>query len=242
MAKPGRPRRAPFGFQLPDGAGSAEFWVVRHGESSWNASGRYQGQTDVPLSPLGELQVQALARRLSDQEFAAVYSSDLARARLTAEGVAEQLAGKPSVQLEPGLREIQVGRLAGLTSAEITSQFPEYLEELQRDPWAACRPGGESMRDLFVRSRETFAELRERHTGQRVLVVTHGGLVRVAVGLALGEEAGRQVWSRLSVGNASITRVILGEHSGTLLGFNDDAHLEHLLDTRDGSGPAGLIT
>ncbi|WP_245532679.1 histidine phosphatase family protein [Deinococcus proteolyticus] len=237
----GRAPRAPFGFQLPGGA-AAEFWVVRHGESSWNASGRYQGQTDVPLSPLGEQQVAALAQRLAGRQFAAVYSSDLERARVTAQELAAALDGAPPVQLEPGLREIQVGELAGLTSAEIARQFPEYLADLRRDPWSTCRPGGESMRDLFVRSRRVFDALRERHPGGRILVVTHGGLVRVAVGLALGEEAGRQVWSRLSVANASLTRVILADGHGTLLGFNDDAHLEGLLETRDSRGPAGPVT
>nr|WP_229838874.1 histidine phosphatase family protein [Deinococcus piscis] len=227
---------------MPGGGASAEFWVVRHAESSWNASGRYQGQTDVPLSPLGEQQVASLAGRLAGQPFAAVYSSDLERARLTAEGLAAVLEGTPAVQLEPGLREIQVGELAGLTSGEIAQRFPEYLEALHRDPWDTPRPGGESMHDLFSRSRLVFDTLRERHAGQRVLVVTHGGLVRVAVGLALGEEAGRQVWSRLSVANASLTRVMLGAEHGTLLGFNDDAHLEGLLETWESRGPAGPVT
>lgn len=216
--------------------------MVRHAESSWNASGRYQGQTDVPLSPLGEQQVAALARRLAGQSFAAVYSSDLKRARLTAEGLAAGLEGAPTVQLEPGLREIGVGELAGLTSEEIAQRYPEYLEALHRDPWSTPRPGGESMCDLFRRSRVVFDALRERHAGKRVLVVTHGGLVRVAVGLALGEEAGRHVWSRLSVANASVTRVLLGEKRSTLLGFNDDAHLEGMLDTHSDHGSAGPVT
>ncbi|MDO4263772.1 MAG: histidine phosphatase family protein [Deinococcus sp.] len=234
--------RAPFGFQLPSGDTAAEFWVVRHAESSWNASGRYQGQTDVPLSPLGEQQVAALAGRLAGRHFAAVYSSDLERARLTAEGLAAALDGSPAVQLEPELREIGVGELAGLTSEEIAQRFPEYLAALHRDPWHTCRPGGESMRDLFVRSRRVFDALREKHAGERVLVVTHGGLVRVAVGMALGEDTGQRVWSRLSVANASVTRVLLGADHGTLLGFNDDAHLDGLLPIRRGRGPAGPVT
>ncbi|UTA52008.1 histidine phosphatase family protein [Deinococcus radiodurans] len=72
----------------------------------------------------------------------------------------------------------------------------------------------------------------------RVLVFTHGGVVRVAVGLALGGVPGH-AWSRLSVTNTSITRVLLGEHSGTLLGFNDEAHLEALLEATEADDVLG---
>lgn len=238
------PRKAlaPTGFAAPDRAVCTEFWVVRHAESSWNAQGRYQGQTDVPLSELGRQQAAALAERLRGQSFDAVYSSDLERARATAEVIAASLAGAPAVQLEAGLREIQVGQLAGLTAAEIAERYPDYLAALRADPWHTARPDGESMCDLFARSRAIFGRLSERHRGGRVVVVTHGGLVRVAVGLALGEEAGRQAWSRLSVANASLTRVLLSEGYSTLLGFNDDAHLEDLLETLEQRGPGGPVT
>ena len=85
----------PTGFNAPDRATATEFWVVRHGESTWNVDGRYQGQTDVPLSPVGMLQASTLAERLTGQTFAAVYSSDLLRASQTAHAVAERLAGAP---------------------------------------------------------------------------------------------------------------------------------------------------
>ena len=241
MAKLVPHRRAPFGFQLPDREQATEMWVVRHGESSWNASGRYQGQTDVPLSQLGRLQVVTLAARLTGQQFDAVYSSDLERSHATAAAVAERLAGHPEVRLDPGLREIDVGKLAGLTAEVIQERYPDYLQALSEDSWATQRPGGESMQDLYIRSSKTFHELRERHPGGRILVFTHGGLVRVAVGLALGEDAGRQAWSRLSVTNSSITRIILGHERGTLLGFNDDAHLEDLLAATESDDVVGQV-
>lgn len=233
---------APTGFAGPDRTTATELWVVRHAESSWNASGRYQGQTDVSLSELGRRQAEALAERLRGQPFTAVYSSDLERARATAEIVAGALEKTPEVHLEQGLREIQVGELAGLTAEEIAERYPNYVAALRQDPWTTVRPGGESMRDLFTRSCETFRGICRRHKGGRVLVVTHGGLVRVAVGLALGEETGRHAWSRLSVANASITRVMLDGRCGTLLGFNDDAHLEDMLATWESRGPGGPVT
>lgn len=231
-------RIAPIGFNAPDRATSTEFWVVRHGESTWNADGRYQGQTDVPLSHIGILQAATLAERLTGQSFAAVYSSDLLRASQTAQTVAERLAGAPTVQLDPGLREINVGELSGLVISDIRAKYPDYLTALQADPWATRRPGGESMEDLFTRCGDAFHAIRARHPGQRVLVFTHGGVVRVAVGLALGGVPAN-AWARLSVSNTSISRVLLGADSGALLGFNDDAHLENLIEATEADDVLG---
>ena len=229
LAKTAAPR-PPTGLSLPEAHASAELWVVRHGESTWNADGRYQGQTDVPLSEVGSLQAASLAERLTGQHFAAVYASDLLRARRTAEIVTERLLGAPPVQLDPGLREIDVGALSGLTLPDIRSQYPAYLQALRSDPWATRRPGGESMADLYARASGALGTLAARHQGQRILVFTHGGVVRVAVGLALGGVP-QNAWARLSVANTSITRVLITDHSGTLLCFNDAAHLEDLEDS-----------
>ncbi|EYB67519.1 phosphoglycerate mutase [Deinococcus phoenicis] len=231
-------RRPPTGFVAPDRRTATEFWVVRHGESTWNADGRYQGQTDVPLSHVGILQASTLAERLTGQHFDAVYSSDLTRASQTAEIVAERLSGHPAVQPDPGLREIDVGELGGLVLADIEARHAGYLTALRADPWATRRPGGESMEDLFARCGAAFDVLRARHAGGRVLVFTHGGVVRVAVGLALGGVP-PNAWARLSVTNTSITRVLLGENGGTLLGFNDDAHLENLIEATEADDVLG---
>ncbi|MFC4455615.1 histidine phosphatase family protein [Deinococcus sonorensis] len=206
---------------------STEFWVIRHGESTWNLEGRYQGQSDVPLSAVGRLQAASLAERLTGQSFGGVYSSDLRRALDTALSVSERLTGAPPVQTDVGLREIDVGELSGKALSQIRLDHPEYLQALRADPWLTRRPGGESMQDLYARAGVTFAQLAERHAGQRVLVFTHGGVVRVAVGLALGGVSER-AWARLSVTNTSITRVLLSPEGGTLLAFNDAAHLEAL--------------
>ncbi|GGR35734.1 histidine phosphatase family protein [Deinococcus ruber] len=219
--------KLPTGFSAPDRSTSTEFWVVRHGESTWNVLGRYQGQTDVPLSLEGRLQASMLAERLVGQTFAAVYSSDLSRALETATVVAERLESAPKVQIDAGLREIDVGVLSGRDTRQIRQDYAEYLEALRLDPWATRRPGGESMEDLFARAGASFQAMRERHPGQRVLVFTHGGVVRVAVGLALGGVP-QNAWARLSVTNTSVTRVLLSPEGGTLLGFNDAAHLELL--------------
>ncbi|MBB6097195.1 putative phosphoglycerate mutase [Deinobacterium chartae] len=217
--------RPPTGFPAEDPRTTTEFWVVRHAQTTWNAGGRYQGQTDVPLSDVGETQAWRLAERLEDAAFAAVYTSDLSRARRTAEIVASRLAGRPEVRVEPRLREIDVGELGGRYHHELETLYPAYLEELRRDPWNARRPGGESMADLALRVREAFEDLRARHPGERILVVTHGGVVRVAVSLALGGHL-QDVWARLSIDNTSITRMLLSPAGGRLISYNDAAHLE----------------
>ncbi|WP_407570632.1 histidine phosphatase family protein [Deinococcus altitudinis] len=226
------------GFQLPDRAQTTEFWVVRHGESTWNVLGRYQGQADVPLSLEGTLQAAMLAERLTGQSFAAVYSSDLARALSTARIVSERLEGAPEVRLDPGLREIDVGVLSGKDPPQLRLEHPEYLEALRADPWATRRPGGESMEDLYARAGGSFEQMRERHSGGRVLVFTHGGVVRVAVGLALGGVP-QNAWARLSVTNTSVTRILLMPGGGTLLGFNDSAHLEALNEATEADDVLG---
>jgi|GEM_PF-154505 len=236
---PGQPAaRLATGFHWPEPALMTEFWVVRHGESTWNALGRYQGQSDVPLSPEGRLQAAMLAERLTGLPFTAVYSSDLARALTTAQIVAERLAGPPEVQTDPGLREIDVSLLSGLDTPQMKRQHAAYLDALRADPWATRRPGGESMEDLYTRAGASFQAMRERHPGGRVLVFTHGGVVRVAVGLALGGVP-QNAWARLSVTNTSVTRVVLTANSGTLLGFNDAAHLEALSEATEADDVLG---
>ena len=251
------------GFSVPGHAETTEFWVVRHGESTWNVLGRYQGQADVPLSLEGRLQAAMLAERLTGQPFDAVYSSDLSRALETARIVTERLtlplftgaqptgmqasgapppgpeaSGPPPVQLDPSLREIDVGLLSGKDTPQLRLEHADYLEALRADPWATPRPGGESMKDLYARSGASFHEMRQRHPGGRVLVFTHGGVVRVAVGLALGGVV-HEAWARLSVTNTSVTRILLTVAGGTLLGFNDSAHLENLNEATEADDVLG---
>lgn len=146
--------------------------LVRHGETDWNADGRLQGQTDRPLSDYGRRQARELAEQLADEELDAIYASDLARARETAEIVGERL-GLP-VALEPDLREKDWGTWEGLTSVE-----RDHVEFV-----------GESTEAHQERILRALRRISERHPGDaRVLVVTHGGSMRrvqtAALGLAL---------------------------------------------------------
>ena len=143
--------------------------LVRHGETDWNADGRLQGQTDRPLSDFGRRQARRLADELADEELEAIYSSDLSRARETAEIVAERL-GLPVV-LDPDLREKDWGTWEGLTAVE--RERVEFV--------------GESTEAHRERILAALRRISERHTGSgRILVVTHGGSMRRVQTAALG--------------------------------------------------------
>lgn len=150
--------------------------LVRHGQSAWNAVGRWQGQADPPLSPLGEEQAGDAAGRLSTLGFSRVVSSDLQRAHRTAQIVADGLGLR--VEVDPDLREIDVGDWTGLTRAEIEARWPGELAD-----WSEGRSestmGGESRAHLAARARSALARVAaDASTGDRVLVVTHGALIR----------------------------------------------------------------
>lgn len=169
--------------------------LLRHGQSTWNADGRWQGQADPPLSPLGEEQAGDAARRLAPGQFTRVVASNLRRASQTAEILAEAL-GLP-VELDPDLREIDVGDWQGLTRAEIDERAPGALAD-----WSEGRsestPGGETRTHLTDRARAALLRAAaEAGAGDRVLLVSHGALIRNldrAMGLephGVGNLAGR---------------------------------------------------
>ena len=143
--------------------------LVRHGETDWNADGRLQGHTDRPLSDYGRRQARKLAAELEDEELEAIYSSDLARARETAEIVGERL-GLPVV-LDPDLREKDWGTWEGLTAVE--RDRVEFV--------------GETTEAHQERMLGALRRISELHPGDgRVLVVTHGGSMRRVQTAAMG--------------------------------------------------------
>jgi broad specificity phosphatase PhoE len=157
--------------------------LVRHGETDWNADGRLQGQTDRALSEYGRRQARQLAAELAGEELEAIYASDLSRARETAEIVGERL--RLSVVLNADLREKNWGTWEGLTAVE-------------RD---RVEFAGESTEEHRKRVLGALRRIAERHSGGRVLVVTHGGSIRrvqtAALGMALPvvENCGRWLCS-----------------------------------------------
>lgn len=155
--------------------------ILRHAQSTWNAEGRWQGQADPPLSPLGEGQARQGARSLSFEDpFDLVVSSDLRRAARTAALMRAELELDTPHEVEAGLREYDVGAWSGCTRDEIEARWPGFLNRFSSGELDAP-PAGESRADFDARVAEAarlVAELAETRGSKRVLVVAHGGVVR----------------------------------------------------------------
>ncbi len=154
-------------------------FLARHGETDWNAEGRWQGQTDVPLNPNGRAQAHTLAERMRREGIAAMASSDLSRARTTAEIVA-QVLGTGTIHTDPGLREQRYGRFEGLTRRESAARFPEEWARYVAD-WRTTPPEGESYRALVARVGAAIHRIAEG-LASPTLVVMHGGAIRAILG------------------------------------------------------------
>jgi alpha-ribazole phosphatase len=146
-------------------------YLIRHGETPWNAEQRILGATDIGLTDKGLLQAEALADAMSDRPIRAVYSSDLSRALRTAEALARPHALE--IRARPGLREMNQGFLEGLTFEELRDQHPDFLESWKQDPSSIVIPGGESLGQLQERVWKAVQELAEAHPDETIAVVSH---------------------------------------------------------------------
>jgi probable phosphoglycerate mutase len=152
-----------------------EVIIVRHGQTQWNVKGVRQGHLDSELTEKGIAQAKALAQRLAHERFTALYSSDLGRALQTARFIAA-LTGHPVVS-DARLRERHLGIFQGLNGDEIKQSFPEeYRLHRSLGPTFVI-PGGESMVQQVERNVTFLKEIAEKHIGERIVVVTHGGVV-----------------------------------------------------------------
>lgn len=192
--------------------------LVRHGETVWHAENRYAGSSDVALTPRGEEQARTLAAWARTAGLVAVWSSPLSRARRTAQGCAA-VADLP-LDVDARLRELDFGEGEGLTSAEMTSTFPEARAAFLTDPVAHHLPGGEDPVAAAQRFTDCLQDITGKHPDGRVLVVAHTTMIRLALcrllGLPLPE------YRRLfpSVRNCALTELRLRTGRAALLQFN----------------------
>ncbi len=201
-------------------------WIIRHGETSWNAEGRVQGQTDVPLSEVGHAQARAVATLLAGQSFGALYSSDLQRVAQTAQPVAAALG--MAIRIEPALRERHYGMFETMTYAEVKVRYPEeYARFRAHDPEFDFR-GGEGLRAFFERSVACLTGIAARHYGEDVLIFTHGGVLDMAYRHAkrLGLASKRD----FEIPNAALNRIAVAADGWNVLAWAERAHLEAAID------------
>ena len=158
--------------------GLAKIYIVRHGETAWNAEKRIQGQIDIGLNPAGLAQADAAGKWLAGLPVAAVYSSDLLRARQTAERIAA-LPGL-ALRLVPAVRERRYGVFEGLTYSEAKTRHPAHYHAFEmRVPDFSLPEGGESLHQLFERVTLCLREIASRHPDETVVLVTHGGVLDI---------------------------------------------------------------
>lgn len=197
--------------------------AVRHGETDWNVETRIQGNLDIGLNEKGQWQARRLSLALAAREpIAAIYSSDLLRARDTARAIAD--ATQRPLHLVAGLRERGFGLFQGKTYAEVEAQHPEEaLRWRKRDPeWAP--PQGESLLALRERVLDTARTLAARHLDEQIVLVAHGGVMDMLYRAATG--MGLQAPRTWNLGNAAANRLLWSSEGFTLVGWSDTSHLD----------------
>lgn len=202
------------------------WFLVRHGETDWNAAGRAQGQAQVPLNAAGRAQARALAARLRPLHFSAAYASDLRRVTETAAAILHGRDDLPLVTL-PALREKSFGEWEGMTFAEVEARYPDQYAELFADAGSFAPPGGESDRQLLQRVAAAVERLRAAHGHEQgnLLLVAHGGSLCAAI-VRLLELPAASMW-RFRLDNGGLSAVTLYDDGGAALDLlNDTSHLE----------------
>ena len=200
--------------------------VIRHGETAWNAEGRVQGQTDVPLSALGEAQALALAAVLAGERFGALYASDLARVRQTAAPAARALGLAP--RLEAALRERHYGKFETLTYTEARERFPLDFARFKAKEPDYDFGTGESLARFNARALACVAAIARRHAGEQVLVFTHGGVLEMVRRHALG--LGLAAPRDFEIPNAAINWIEVSGEGWRVQAWAETGHLDAALD------------
>lgn len=196
---------------------------MRHGQTEWNVLGRYQGQTDIALSPLGIEQAEKLAAHFPVDKVEAVYSSDLVRAMTTARCVADRFG--LTVEPRPELRELNFGDWEGLTYDEIVAKWPDALNNFFQHPDVLEIPHGESFPKLRERALDAVEKIVACHPNQTVAVFAHGAILRTILTAALHMDL-KYVWT-IRQFNTAVNIVTYTEHGTTVELLNGTGHLKY---------------
>jgi probable phosphoglycerate mutase len=200
-------------------------YLVRHGETDWNATGRWQGHTDVPLNERGLQQARLLAQRLQREgvRFDAIYSSDLTRAYQTAWEIGSLL--RVAVQLWPPLREIDMGEWSGLTREEIRARYPDDYARLERGEDLRRGKTGETKAAMHQRVTHSIEAMVAQHPDETLALVTHGGPVRALIRY-VNERYGGSVPFPNQIGNTSLTILTCHSYMWEITACNDLRHVQ----------------
>jgi len=181
-----------------------EIILIRHGETEWNSQQRMQGHSNSDLSSVGQAQIQALGQWMKNVPFDHIYSSDSLRAKHTAEAITQFSGHKLKIDLR--LREKNLGVFEGLTSEEARERHPEVFCLFKTAGSKYVIDEGESTQQLQDRALEIVDEIRIKHPEERVLLVTHGGFIRVVMKHSLGLSL--ETPTRFLIRNTSVFRLV----------------------------------
>ena len=181
-----------------------EIILIRHGETEWNSQKRMQGHSNSDLSSVGQAQIQALGQWMKNVPFDLIYSSDSLRAKQTAEAIT-QFSGH-ELQFDQRLREKNLGVFEGLTSEEARERHPEVFRLFKTAGSKYVIDEGESTQQLQDRALEIVDEIRIKHPEERVLLVTHGGFIRVLMKHSLGLSL--ETPTRFLIRNTGVFRLV----------------------------------
>jgi len=163
---------------------TTRLYLIRHGQVAGHEERRYNGHTDVALTDLGVEQYHVMKERLADRPISSCYSSNLTRCRIGAGIICEQFGIEPVHRAE--LREVNIGIWEGLTLQEIQNRWPEDWHARLNDLVNFRVPQGENLLDVEARLMPVVREILERHRGQEILLVGHGGINRIILLAAIG--------------------------------------------------------
>ena len=203
----------------------ARLILVRHGETEWNRSLRYQGHSDIRLNDNGIKQAARVRDRLAGERIDAIYSSDLSRAYETARSIASR-HGMVEIRQSPLLREMDFGQAEGMTFDEIKERYPWIAGDLQAWRTRSAEshiPNGESIAQLGARVAQFAEELKRHKPEETVLVVAHGGSLQVLICLLLG--VGLEHWWQVRLSSASVTIMETSPYGAVFTVLNDTCHL-----------------
>lgn len=199
-----------------------KIYFIRHGETEWNTAGRYQGWTDIELSDKGEEQAARLGKRFEKMNVDAIYSSPLKRAYKTAQAIAEP-KGIEIIKTDH-FKEINFGDWEGFTTKELKETYGKEFIEFYNEPYKGKFPGEGSFELVTQRIKIGLEKILNESANKTIVIVSHGGLVRLAIMYLLDMEGSmyRKTW----LDNTSISTVEINEGFNLLRTLNDVAHLD----------------
>ncbi len=208
--------------KLKIGVALMRIYLVRHGLTHWNHEFRYQGHTDIELSPQGIEQAFALKKRLKGEDIKAIFSSDLRRARQTAEIINQE--HNLEIQIDPALKEVNFGVWEGLTYQDLQQKYPEQLKIWKDTPHLLDIETGETFDSLMHRAINFVNNIYNAYRKDNIIVVSHGGTIAAMI-CGLMNEPLKFMWTYKQK-NAALNIIKRNNTKVVIELLNDTSHLE----------------